>query len=165
MAAPNLIPVLLWNRVPLLETPRFLCYTAEVRSGLRFEAVRSQKQLVPYFGSFSELLLWPGKGRGPDGKGFAVITALGRLEPGMGSGAGKGEKRPRETLATLTVSNTRFGWPLWETQANKRCFQKHFERDLIKKKLPTTEFQKSAEARLKRLKLQPDRPEPLLLTP
>lgn len=50
----------------------------------------------------------------PDSKGFAVMMTLERLEPGMGSRTGKVTERPRVSLATLTVSNTRFCWALSE---------------------------------------------------
>lgn len=53
----------------------------------------------------------------PDSKGFAVMMTLERLEPGMGSRAGKVTERPRVSLATLTVSNTRFCWALPRREA------------------------------------------------
>lgn len=70
-----------------------------------------------YPGISTELLPWfrsvlPSVGCNPDSKGLAVIMTLERLEPGMGSRAGNGTARPRVSLATLTVSNTRFCWAL-----------------------------------------------------
>lgn len=50
----------------------------------------------------------------PDSKGFAVMMTLERLEPGIGSRTGNVTERPRVSLATLTVSNTRFCWALSE---------------------------------------------------
>lgn len=63
--------------------------------------------LLPWLRSALSSVCWM-----PDSKGFAVMMTLERLEPGMGSRAGKVTERPRVSLATLTVSNTRFCWAL-----------------------------------------------------
>lgn len=73
--------------------------------------------LPPRFRSVLSSVCWT-----PDSKGFAVMMTLERLEPGMGSKAGKVTERPRVSLATLTVLNTRFCWALSKREDNKHSF-------------------------------------------